>query len=553
VSPEKAGAILGGILSRLTAVRLAQVALLAGLCLALQPSAIASSGSDQPSLYLSPSGSDSNACTEAAPCATMDRAYHVASPGQTVLLAAGSYPTQSIRPDATKTDPTPVVFTPMPGAQAQVVRLDVTASHVEFSNLQADWAVATPANGVTFRNVMADGAIYITGASNVSVLGGEIFSPVPVSSDSQIASIRGQVPTNILFDGVAFHDFVDVGPGQFHHIECLQVGAAVNLTVRDSKFWNCGTHDIFIRSWGMVNNSPSPLSNVLIENDWFARTVAGFYAMQVLDDLWTGSPPTSVTIRNNSALQTIIVRVSHGSAVVHGNLLPSMSKFFCNSYGQNQWYDYNVYSSGVPCGPHDVVGDPKYVDAANFDLDLQAGSAALGSGDPASHPEFDIVGKLRPMMLSPDAGASQQESADIVLGKEIGGATIGESRADVEQFYGAPIRKTSYGTPSGKVILATYSRHGGKLWILYNRANVVVGLGTSSRYYSTLGRLGVSVPTQRVVGALGARWFSCQKAYRRMLGSVAVYVVGQGQHGAPPVGSLWMVQRSFDECGHRPL
>lgn len=534
-------------------MRLAQVALLAGLCLALQPVAIASSDAEQTSLYIAPSGSDSNPCTETAPCATMDHAYHLASPGETVQLASGSYPVQGLTPDAAKTDPSPVVFMPASGAQVAVARLDVTASHVEFQNFQADWAVDEPANGVTFRNIVANGAVYITGASNVQVLGGQIFSPVPVSSDSQIASIKGQVPTNILFDGVAFHDFVDVGPGQFHHIECLQVGAAINLAVRNSRFWNCATHDIFIRSWGFVNNSPSPLSNILIENNWFGKTGAGFYAMQVLDDLWTGSPPTSVTIRNNSALQAIVVRVSHGTAVVHGNLLPSMSKFFCDSYGQSQWFDYNVYTSGVPCGAHDSVGDPGYVDASRLDLDLQPGSAALGRGDPNSHPEFDIEGKLRPLTMPPDAGASQRESAAIVLGKAIGSATIGESRADVEQFYGAPRRTATYVTARGKATLATYSRYGGRLWVLYNRENVVIGVGTTSRYYSTLSGLGVSVPAQRMVAALGARWFSCQKAYRRMIGPVALYVVGKGQHGSAPVSSLWMVQRSFDGCGHRPL
>ena len=534
-------------------MRLAQLALLAGLCLVLQPVAIASSLADQTSLYLSPTGSDSNPCTADAPCATMDHAYRLASSGETIFLAAGDYPVQSIKPDAAKTDPTPVVFMPAAGAQVTVARLDVTASHVEFENFQADWAVATPANGVTFRNIVANGAIYVTGASNVQVIGGQVFSPVPVSSDSQIASIKGQVPTNILFDGVSFHDFADVGPGQFHHIECLQVGAAINLTIRNSKFWNCATHDIFIRSWGFVNNSPSPLSNILIENNWFAKTAAGFYAMQFLDDLWTGDPPTSVTIRNNSALQTIIVRVTHGTAVVHGNLLPSMSKFFCTSYGQNQWFDYNVYGSGTPCGANDAVGDPKYVDPTNLDLDLQAGSAALGRGDPASHPQLDIEGRLRPLTMAPDAGASQRETAAIIPGKAIGNLTIGESRANVEQFYGAPPKRTTYQTARGKALLASYSHEGGKLWALYNAANVVIGVGTTSRYYSTVAGIGVGLPAARVASSLGARWFACQKAYRRMIGSVAMYAVGKGQKGSAPVGSLWMVQSSFDGCGHRPL
>ncbi|MDX6439850.1 MAG: hypothetical protein QOF45_2433, partial [Gaiellaceae bacterium] len=48
------------------------------------------------SAYLSVSGSDSNACTQAAPCKSFDRAYRVAAPGATVEVAAGSYPAQTI-------------------------------------------------------------------------------------------------------------------------------------------------------------------------------------------------------------------------------------------------------------------------------------------------------------------------------------------------------------------------------------------------------------------------------------------------------------------------
>jgi hypothetical protein len=171
---------------------------------------------------------------------------------------------------------------------------------------------------VTLRNVVADGAISISGASNVSVLGGEVYSPVRVSADPVIASLRGLVPTNILIDGVYFHDFQDVGPGQLHHIECLQVGGAINLTIRNSTFRNCATHDIFIRSWGHVNASPYPLTNVVLQGNTLAATTVGYYAVQILDDLWTSSP-TSFFVFNNTAAQSILVRVTHGTAQVSGN------------------------------------------------------------------------------------------------------------------------------------------------------------------------------------------------------------------------------------------
>jgi hypothetical protein len=273
-----------------------------------------------------------------------------------VQVAAGSYPAQSIKVDATKLSASAdVVFQPAAGAQVKVAGVGIDGSHLELRNMQTAWNVHPGANGVTLRNIAADGPVYITGASNVSVLGGQVYSTVPVNSDSQIASLRGLVPTNILIDGVSFHDFQDVGPGQLHHIECLQVGAAINLTIRNSSFRNCATHDIFIRSWGTVNSSPSPLTNIVVQGNSFAKTTAGYYAMQILDDLWTASPTSFFILNNTSLQQMILVRVTNGTAQVRGNTLPAMSSFFCSSFGQNRWFDYNTYASGTPCGAHDKV------------------------------------------------------------------------------------------------------------------------------------------------------------------------------------------------------
>ena len=42
-----------------------------------------------PTFYLSPTGSDSAACSQSAPCKSFSRGYTVASPGSEVVLAAG--------------------------------------------------------------------------------------------------------------------------------------------------------------------------------------------------------------------------------------------------------------------------------------------------------------------------------------------------------------------------------------------------------------------------------------------------------------------------------
>ena len=144
-------------------------------------------------------------------------------------------------------------------------------------------------------------------------------------------------------------------PGNVNHIECLQVGAAINLTIRNSSFRNCDTHDIFIRSWGTLNNSPSPLSNIVIQNNSFAQTTSGYYTMQVMDDQWTGLPRTSVFILNNTSHAGDPCPGHERDCAGPRQLHRRMSAYFCNSYGQNKWFDYNTYGSGVACGVHDTV------------------------------------------------------------------------------------------------------------------------------------------------------------------------------------------------------
>jgi len=48
-------------------------------------------GASPSTLYVSPSGSDSNPCTKSAPCATITHAVSVATPGDTISVAAGTY------------------------------------------------------------------------------------------------------------------------------------------------------------------------------------------------------------------------------------------------------------------------------------------------------------------------------------------------------------------------------------------------------------------------------------------------------------------------------
>ena len=89
----------------------------------------------------------------------MNRAYQLASPGQAVQLLAGSYAPQLIKAGVSKASSGRVIFQPAPGAQVTVAGVEIFASNLELRNMQTAWQVRPGANGVTLRNITADGAV----------------------------------------------------------------------------------------------------------------------------------------------------------------------------------------------------------------------------------------------------------------------------------------------------------------------------------------------------------------------------------------------------------
>jgi hypothetical protein len=351
-------------------------------------------------IVVAPSGSDTNPCTRAAPCKTFDRAYRRARPGQVVELAAGRYPDQTVRADARKTGAADVVFRPARRARVTIDgELVVEASHVEFRGFKATLWKSRLGTDQTFRNLDV-GLFYIHGSRNVRVLGGDV-GPYD-NTDSQIASLDGRVPTKLLIEGVRFHDARKTDPKA--HTECLQIGSGVGVTIRGNRFLRCADHDIFIRSWGNVNDSPHPLRDFLIENNFFDRPVGGHYSLRLSEQ--EGWPCEHFLIRNNSALGNMYSNCEAKDVLFLSNLQPTKSGFACSEGNGAEW-DYNTYAEGEPCGPHDQIAPLDFVDEKTLDLHLEPGAAARGSAHPTNHPLLDIDGDRRPTRSRPDAGADE--------------------------------------------------------------------------------------------------------------------------------------------------
>jgi hypothetical protein len=339
---------------------------------------------------------------------SLARAYNVAASGQTIELAAGTYAGGTLNADPAKTSSDDVVFKPASGATVTVnTELSVYASHVTFEGLKLaeGWKTYRQTVDVTFRNVSSR-HFFIWSSSNVSVIGGEVGPSDGSDYDPQISEEAGSqvAPRNIFVDGVSFHDWWRP-PGTDFHTECLQVGAGVNVTIRNSRFWNCATHDIFIRSWGGINGGIHELRNWTLENNFFGETLDGFYAIQFVNDL--GFSNADFLVRNNSFLQGIYIEDATTTVTVDSNIFADQATYGCSG----DVYRYNIYEtlqgSTTPCGTTDKVAAVQYVNRASLDLHLRAGSPGIDEGNPSGGPSTDVDGQSRPRGGRPDIGADE--------------------------------------------------------------------------------------------------------------------------------------------------
>ena len=253
-----------------------------------KPTAIGRAQTPQPwsgaaGLYVSPAGSDSGACKQAAPCRSFDRAFHLAKSGSRVLLMSGDYGGQSLTYNTALVGASrKVVFQPAPGATARMsgelsLRADAgkPIANVEFDNLTIDDIYVRYVEHVTFRNV-ANTYFFVRSSTGVSFVGGSSGGDHYGNSDT-IGSIGSGTPasTRILIDGVRFHDFNnDLSPDT--HTECLFIQESSGVTIRNSTFTNCRDFDVYANV--LFGGS---ITNVTLQGNRLGKTApAGYYAFR---------------------------------------------------------------------------------------------------------------------------------------------------------------------------------------------------------------------------------------------------------------------------------
>lgn len=315
-----------------------------------------------------------------------------------IEIAGGSYGRQVILPDRRKRSAKHVVLRPAPGATVTVRdQLTVDASHVTISGLKlnGDWQTDHQTRDVTFSHLTVHGGIFINSSSDIDVIGGSVGGLR--DTKPQIGAWPpGTRATNILIDGVTFHDITRSGDGV--HIECLFVAGIDGLVVRNSRFRNCSVFDLSISEM----SGSGPPRNILIENNFFGES-DGYFS---LDFNTNSTSLTNVLVRNNSSSQEMSLGNGIGR-LENVRVIANVAPYHRYSCDRRIVYAYNVWQ-GTRCGATDVNAPAGFRNSAALDFHLVHGARAIGHGNPNSHPKRDIDGQRRPQGRRFDAGADER-------------------------------------------------------------------------------------------------------------------------------------------------
>jgi hypothetical protein len=371
--------------------------------------------------YVSPTGSGS-ACTQVAPCGSFNTAYQMASSDDTVIVEAGTYASQTIAYDGTKT--TPVIFQAERDGSGNAANIttDISvngASHIVFDGRDADgiyrdhWKMigfATKASsghnptdvtvyGMHYSQMNGNATVYIEGPSNhISVIGGELGPNIGDGIQIWTRASDNAGTSDILVQGLYCHDNDALAPGA--QPNCIQVHSAS---------WH-GNNKTYIIGNYFKHNDDSNLQcdgtsdNVIVANNIFEDTYSGTSggsgslavrcntsSTQYLYNTFVGSqqiqePPQNVG--GSPRLYTLIGNLGNGGD--QGCMVES-------TYSHNVW---SANGAGQTCGTGDLANQNLKI---NADGSLQAGSPAIGAGDTAIFPLTDYTGLTR--ATPPDAGA----------------------------------------------------------------------------------------------------------------------------------------------------
>jgi len=311
-----------------------------------------------------------------------------------VVVLGGSYGGQRINARPKAHGPH-ILFRPARGAHVTLASIRVVrGSHITFRGFRVldDTYNEQGAQRITYSYVKMR-QFFIRGADHITYRYSEVG---PNGSDDGMNWITAPYetqdhPRDIRLDHVRIHDFKKHNSGA--HVDCIGIDDVDGLVIQSSRIWNC---EHFAVIFGKDLATGRAARRVLLQNNFFDCCYSGYYS------LGFGDVEGPMRIRFNSF--TLGVGWLGGTVrglVFDSNVIANNSSSNCSK----ATWRFNVVASGSACGGRRAITGfllpPR-------DLHLRAGVAALGYGNPKSHPRFDIDGQRRPAGRRPDAGADER-------------------------------------------------------------------------------------------------------------------------------------------------
>jgi chitodextrinase len=408
-------------------------------------------GSATANIWLAASGSDSGSnCTRSASpvlqpspataCATLAKAYSLASCGDTIDIVSGTFgPDQFIKQKAALDSCTsPVVIQSATGNRADVVfgRILSESNYGTYSGA-ASWftlqhvtvldrfEATQPGHNFTLNDI--DGGTFdLNGVQHVVI---ENSDWGPCNSDNTDSSSYCHDPAKIQSGGgggltedvLLYRNNIHDWTFTQNHLTCLAPWGGNDITIDSNHIWNCDVFGIEVSSVGSGNCATDPSwDHLVIQNNWFGRINQETPINTNAVVFTHGGVWTNTLIRYNSfaGISAIATTSSPPCEVAGVTAIGNVGAF--ENCVPGMTYKYNVWAGSGTCGTGDVdaPGLP-YANTsdqapADYHLSGAAGSTLADNRVPCASGAgllaLDRDGNARPGVpgQSCDAGAQER-------------------------------------------------------------------------------------------------------------------------------------------------
>ena len=251
--------------------------------------------------YITTSGNDSNPCTQASPCASLERAYRVASIGDVVNVASGSIPGQLVDQGAKVAGGGYVTFQAQPGAVfGNEIRLS-GVNDINFVNFVRSDDYTLNSSYIEF-NGGSEQSFYVRSSDHITYQGGSVGGLHDGTNPTIGATTATLTPSRyITINNVSFHD-IDRRDNRSAHIQCLFLQESDHVWITNSSFTGCGVMNLYMHA---ILGGENP-TDVTITGNTFGTLADdlgtgqsdGYYAL--MTGARAGETMANITFDNNT-------------------------------------------------------------------------------------------------------------------------------------------------------------------------------------------------------------------------------------------------------------